>query len=278
MQKIELKSIAKINVGLKVLRKRDDGFHDLQTLFYPVKSLYDDILIAKSKKFQFRTNIAELNTEENLIVKAVKMIESQLNIKFDVEISCKKSIPQGAGLAGGSSNAATVLLGLIKLFDLELPNKRLSKIALELGSDVPYFLNPVPSFGTSRGEVLEQINFPLKGYLLIVNPGIHISTKEAFQNVKKDPSLINYNRLIVDGEFDFNEIKRTVQNDFEEYVFEKYPQIAKIKTDLYEFGARFALMTGTGSTVYGIFDDLLKAEYAASQLNSSFMKLVSNLG
>ena len=158
-------------------------------------------------------------------------------------------------MGGGSSNAATTLLGLLKLFELNIPQNDLLQIALQLGSDVPFFLNPIPSFAESRGEILTPINIKINKYILIVNPGIHIATKWAFELVKPELPVNSLKNLLSKSEIKLEDLHKSVSNDFENIVFKQYPEIKEIKNKMLEFGAELALMTGTGSTVWGIFDE-----------------------
>jgi len=223
MDKIVVNSPAKINLGLNIVGKRNDGFHNLETIFYPLK-LTDKIHISKSEDFIFRTNNHSLSSEaSNLIITAKDLLEDAANKKLICNIYLEKNIPIGAGLGGGSSNAAVTLKTLNKLFNLNLSNKILLELALTLGSDVPFFLNPVPSFATSRGEILNEIPLKLKGYLLLVNPGIHISTKWAFKNCIPKNNEMNVERIIKEVNLDegFSDL---LTNDFEEIVFAEYPE------------------------------------------------------
>jgi 4-diphosphocytidyl-2-C-methyl-D-erythritol kinase len=172
----------------------------------------------------------------------------------------RKNIPVGAGLGGGSSNAAATLLTLIKLFDLNLGQKELSEIALELGSDVPYFLNPVSAFAESRGEIITPINLNINKYLLIVNPGIHISTKWAFGRIAPKKTKISLKSFVEKDKIEIEDLISIATNDFEKIVFEHFPKVKEIKDKMMELGAIISMMTGTGSTVWGIFKEKEIAE------------------
>ncbi len=255
MNKIVVKSPAKINIGLNVINKRDDGFHNIETIFYPL-NLFDEIEIIQSKKFTFKSNDSNLNKDKsNLIIRAKKLLEEKLNIQLSIEIYLNKNIPIGAGLGGGSSNAAATMIALTKLFNLQIDTKHLFRLALQLGSDVPFFLNPVTSFAESRGEVLVPINLKLKKYLVIVNPGIHISTKWAFGLITPIQPKISLQVPIRKSPVEIGELMSIASNDFEKIVFNHFPEIREIKDKMLEFNAVFSMMTGTGSTVWGIFDD-----------------------
>lgn len=274
MDKLVVNSPAKINLGLNIISKRSDGYHDLNTIFYPLK-LSDKITFTKSDTFNFDSNNSDL-LKENLIIKAKEQLEKESNKKINTDIYLEKNIPIGAGLGGGSSNAAITLKSLNKLFELGFSEQELKNFALKLGSDVPFFIDPIPSFATSRGEVLKQINLKLEGYLLLVNPGIHISTKWAFDSITLKnnkieltdiPNQINRN----------NNIAEILTNDFEDVVFKEYPEIGNIKKKILDSGAYFSLMTGTGSTVYGLFDDLNKVEFIKEEFPKNYFIYIEKL-
>jgi 4-diphosphocytidyl-2-C-methyl-D-erythritol kinase len=255
MNEFIVKSPAKINIGLNIISKRDDGFHNLETIFYPI-NLFDEIRFTKSERFSFNSNDDNLNKEKtNLIIKAKESLEKHFNIQLPVKVFLDKHIPIGAGLGGGSSNAASTLRALVRLFILELDSETLVKLALNLGSDVPFFINPVPSFADSRGEILSSINLRLEKYLLIVNPGIHIATKWAFGLIKPNQPKESLKSFIGKNEISIDELMKLASNDFEKIVFEHFPEIKEIKEKMLHFGANYSMMTGTGSTVWAMFDD-----------------------
>ncbi|HEX7357176.1 MAG TPA: 4-(cytidine 5'-diphospho)-2-C-methyl-D-erythritol kinase [Ignavibacteriaceae bacterium] len=255
MDSILLNSPAKINIGLNIINKRSDGFHNLETIFYPL-NLFDELHFSKSDEFNFKSNDQNLtNDKSNLICRAIHLLENEFNLNLKVKVNLKKNIPIGAGLGGGSSNAASTLLAVAKLFELEIDKKQLVELALKLGSDVPYFLNPVPAFAELRGENIIPLDLNIDNYLLIVNPGIHISTKWAFGLIKPEQPKISLKSLLDKTRIDINELMRIAKNDFEKIVFDHFPEIREIKQNLLSFGALFSMMTGTGSTVWAMFDD-----------------------
>lgn len=255
MNEILVKSPAKINIGLNIVQKRNDGFHNLETIFYPL-NLCDDLVFTKSDKFSFNSNDENLNKEKtNLIIKAKELLEDEFDIKIPVNIYLNKNIPIGAGLGGGSSNAASTLTSLIKLYEIKIDNKKLSELALNLGSDVPYFLKPVPAFAESRGELLYPMKLNLKKSLLIVNPGIHVATRWAFGLIQPKPPVKSLKSLLGQDEVTIDKIMRIAFNDFEHIVFEHFPEIMYIKEKMLDFSAAYSMMTGTGSTVWGMFDN-----------------------
>lgn len=279
MEKLEVKSPAKINLGLNIISKRDDGYHNLETIFYPLK-IYDILTFEKSIKDEFIANDEHLILDNsNLILRAKQILEELFAIKLTCKITLDKNIPIGAGLGGGSSNAASTLLGLIKLFDLKIEKNQLRKIALQLGSDVPFFLNPVPSYSNSRGENLTPINIKICDNILIVNPRINLSTKWAFSKLKTLNSHSNYSKLLDGKRFDYNNLRELLSNDFEDIVFPIHPAIKNIKLKMYEEEAELSLMTGTGSTVFGIFKNYEEAKRLGEyfELKKYFTFLESSL-
>jgi 4-diphosphocytidyl-2-C-methyl-D-erythritol kinase len=269
MEKITINSPAKINFGLNIIEKRMDGFHNLETIFYPLE-LSDKIVFEKSDRFSFISNVASLdNDPTNLIIRALFLIEEFVKRKLNVKISLQKVIPIGGGLGGGSSNAAHTLLSLNELFELKIPIETIKRMALQLGSDVPFFLKPIPSFATSRGEILEPIDFEINKPLLLINPKIHISTKWAFQNIT--PQKVKFQlKNLVSNDKSFISYRETIKNDFEEIVTSNYPELAELKKKLYDFGADFVLMSGSGSTFFAIFSDSEIAEYAKKYYDKNY--------
>ena len=210
-----VKAQAKINFGLNVVEKRPDGYHNIETIFYPI-NLHDTLTFSDSGSYIFETDNSILNSEkDNLVTKAKDLLEKESGKKINVKIHLSKKIPIGAGLGGGSSDAAAALITLNKMFRLNLDSVVLNKLALSLGSDVPFFLNPFPSFGSSRGEILEQIDFKIKESILLVNPGIYVSTKWAYEKIvpcKPELSLIEQYRR---WKLNIDHYKEIIKNDFE---------------------------------------------------------------
>jgi len=276
MNYIEIKAPCKINLGLYVTEKRPDGFHNIHTLFYPVYGLYDFFSFEKKENFEFECNDPKLpKDEKNLVIKALKLLESYSGKKLNVKIICKKNIPAGAGLGGGSSDAATTLLSLNELFRLNISYERLLDLALQLGSDVPFFLKCKPAIGESRGEKLTHVDLFLEKYFVLVNPGIHISTAEAFKHVTPHPSTIEYSELISSPKF-LSVAREKLTNVFEPYAIQKHPEIKNILNLLYNSGAEFAQMSGSGSTVYGIFASEPDTQALKKQFPSHYLvKIVS---
>jgi len=240
---------AKINLGLNILRKRKDGYHDISSVFYPVKECVDILEIIKSDTFEFTKSGIEIPDGENLCEKAWKLLHTDFEIG-NVKIHLHKQIAIGAGLGGGSADASFTLKSLNELFELKLTNKELEKYALRLGADCPFFIDNTPKLVEGIGEEMTSIDLDLSDYeIRLVNPDIHISTKEAFSVVVPETPEKSVEELI---KLDVKEWKEKLKNDFEDSVFEKYPQLEKIKEDLYNEGAVYASMSGSGSVVFGI--------------------------
>ncbi|HPI36842.1 MAG TPA: 4-(cytidine 5'-diphospho)-2-C-methyl-D-erythritol kinase [Ignavibacteriaceae bacterium] len=272
MKKIIIKSLSKINFGLNIVGKRDDGFHNIETIFYPL-SLCDIITFEKSDKLELTSTSGTLNNEaleNNLIIKAVRLLENTTGKKINARIHLEKNIPLGAGLGGGSSNAASTLASIKEMFNLHINKEKLHELASQLGSDVPFFLKPIPSYAESRGEKLTPVEFEINKHILLINPGIHIPTKWAYSKIKPKPSLFKLsglNKIQID---DFSTLIGKVRNDFEEVVFTEYPVIKKLKEELYNAGAEFVLMSGSGSSVFALFNNIDSLNKADSYYKEKF--------
>jgi len=242
---------AKINLGLNILGKREDGYHDIESCMYAIP-LRDVLEILPSEEVRFLQTGMPVNGDEadNLVMKAFQLLQSRYAIP-NVYIHLQKNIPMGAGLGGGSADATYTLLGLNELFKLNLSIEVLQSLATELGSDCPFFVVNQPQLVKGRGEVLSPINLDLEGYYLkIINPGIHIGTAEAYSNVEYAEVAGSLETILLKSPEYW---KNNLINGFEKSVFKKYPQIRELKEQLYAEGALYASMTGSGSTVFGIF-------------------------
>lgn len=244
---------AKINIGLYVTNRRNDGFHDLETVFYPVP-LYDALeAIEDCNSFSCSVSGLPVDTSgsENLCVKAFRLLKKNFPQMPDVHIYLHKAIPMGAGLGGGSADAAFTLALLNDKFQLALSKSQLLNYALQLGSDCPFFIHNKPCIAKGRGERIEPIGLNLGGYyFVLINPGIHINTAWAFKQLTPKAISFSLQEIICKPVEVWKDI---LHNDFEQPVFKQYPAIKNIKTELYESGAVYASMSGSGSSVYGIF-------------------------
>ena len=245
---------AKINIGLNVVEKRPDGYHNLETVFYPIG--LQDILEIKvldegnvpecGYKLKITGTILDGSPEDNLVVRAFKMLKHDFNLP-PVSIGLYKHIPTGAGLGGGSSDAAFTIKTLNKRFDLRLTDEQMEDYCTRLGADCPFF------FATGIGNEFHPVSFSLKGkHLVLVKPDIFVSTKDAYAKVNVRRPDTPLPELLAQP---LETWKDTVINDFERSVFSKYPEIAAIKDSMYDIGAVYASMSGSGSSVFGIFDE-----------------------
>ena len=242
---------AKINLGLNVLKKRVDGYHEISSIFYPVKELYDILEILPSDDFSFTSSGIEIHGDRNICTKAFELLQQDFKIG-NVKIHLHKLIPIGAGLGGGSADGAFVLKAFNTLFDLKLSNTELEKYALKLGADCPFFIYNTPKYVTGIGEKMTAIDLDLSEFeLQFIFPDLHISTAKAYGGVTPD---IPERNLLDAIKYPIDNWKEELQNDFEVSAFAKYPQLAKMKAKLYADGAIYASMTGSGSVIYGMFE------------------------
>ncbi len=242
---------AKINLGLNIVSKRGDGYHNIESCFYPIP-WHDCLEVIEAASFAFHSYGLEIpgDSSSNLCVKAYKLFKAEFDIP-PVEIHLLKNIPMGAGLGGGSADGAFTLKMLNDLFKLKLTDLELETYSLQLGSDCPFFIKNKAVMASGRGENLELIDLDLSGhYLAIHNPAIHISTKEAYAGVKPHQPTTPISELI---KAPIGEWKDTLINDFEAFIFPNHSKIVQLKKEMYEAGAIYASMTGSGSTVYGVF-------------------------
>lgn len=242
----------KINLGLRILRKRPDGYHDLETCFYPIP--WTDILeVVRADTFAFTCsgNAIPGPLEANLSVKAYELIRNEFNIE-PVRIHLHKIIPIQAGLGGGSSDAAHTLRLLNQVFHLDLSTEQLRRYAAKLGSDCAFFIEDVPMLGTGRGEILEHTTFRMGGkFVVVVKPEVNVSTADAFARVSPQSGGVHLTTTISE---DMKSWRVLMRNDFEDSVFQKYPAIEVIKEKLYAHGATYASMSGSGAAVFAIFE------------------------
>ena len=276
MNKIFLQSYSKVNIGLKVIKKREDGYHDIHTVFQEL-DFHDQILLKKSNGgCSFTSNVNWLeNNSSNLCVRAWELLAEKYNIS-GVHIDLNKNIPPGSGLGGGSSNAACVLKGLAKLYSLNIRYKDLIKTSSLIGADVPFFIRGGCQLGSGVGNKLVEIKHSNDKVFLLVMPEIHIDTKATFKKFKKfldsNQEKVNFNKFIEKDKFLF----KFFENDFETIIVPAYPEIGHIKKTILEQGALFSSLSGTGSTVFGVFDDEAKAISAESLFNLHYKTVIAH--
>ena len=244
----------KINIGLDVLRRREDGFHDLETVMIPVRELHDVVEVERTDGpscFEQRGIVVDCDAESNLCMKALRLMQRLYGIG-EVRIVLDKRVPFGAGLGGGSSDATAVIIALNELFALNLSEQQLIDTAAMIGSDTAFFVRNTPQMCSGRGEIMSPIELPLEGlYLTIAKPAEGVSTKEAYSGVKPAvPSL----RLEEALKRPIEEWRAVVKNDFEPHIFAAHPTIAHLKQTMYDAGAIYASMSGSGSAIFGLFE------------------------
>ncbi|MDP4964280.1 MAG: 4-(cytidine 5'-diphospho)-2-C-methyl-D-erythritol kinase [Salibacteraceae bacterium] len=276
----------KINLGLFITGKRPDGYHNIESVFYPIpwtesleviqdtgKSSEDYAALSFAEKGNVRffsyNNPIPGTAESNLCIKVFELVEAWFNLP-KTEIHLLKSLPIGAGLGGGSADAAFTLRALKDYYNLTISDFEAKELLAKVGSDCPFFWNNKPAFVFGRGEQMRALELDLSNYhFVLVNPNIHVSTKEAYSGVSpKNPPI----DLAMLEWLDVADWKDLVKNDFEDSLFPSYPEIAAIKSKLYELGATYASMTGSGSTVYGMFSSAIELpkEWEQYQVWKSF--------
>jgi len=259
---LRLTPFAKINLGLEILRKRTDGYHDINTVFLPI-TLADELTIEAADTLSVECAEIPIPQEHNLVFKAARLLQAQCNISRGAKIQLHKKIPTGAGLGGGSSDAAATLRGLCELWNISPDEDTLHAIAAQLGSDVPFFLLGSPAIGSGRGEILYPLSIQLPYTMLIVYPNIHISTAEAYSDVHLSDEATDYH-LLFSGDSTPDILRTKIVNSFEQSTFKRHPELLEIKNNLYENGAVFSLMSGSGSSMIGFFENDEMAMQAAA--------------
>lgn len=246
---------AKINLGLNIVSKRNDGYHNLETIFYPLMikdaleiiikdGLHADVLIQSGI-------VVDGNAEDNLVMKSLRLMRSKYEIP-PIEVHLLKGIPFGAGLGGGSADASFMLKLLNDTFGLMIPDDELAGFAVQLGADCPFFIYNRPLFAGGIGDEFENVDISLTGYnFILIKPDIHVATKDAFSQIEPKQPDISLKQIIRHPVAEWREL---MINDFEKSVFAKYPEISFIKERLYDLGAVYASMSGSGSSVYALFD------------------------
>ena len=261
---------AKINLGLLVLNKRPDGYHNIATVFHRV-DLSDRIALAPSAQISVVSTSPDAPSDEsNICHKAAQLLCEQLKVRDGVTITIEKKIPVGAGLGGGSSDAAADLRRLPAFWGRTAEETMLRELALKLGSDVPYFLGTGSASAKGRGEVLEYFSLDLPYTVLLCNPNIHVATGWAYGQIHHagPREQMDLKEVVLQGMSDPAFLKDHLVNDFEPAVFRAYPQIWKLKEDMIAAGAAYAAMSGSGSSVYGLFTDGKKAEELESRFRA----------
>ncbi len=248
----------KINLGLYITEKRPDSYHNIETLFYPVP-LCDVLEINEGNKNEFTVTGIDIpgGYESNLVIKAYEILRAKFKLPF-IRVHLHKVIPTGAGLGGGSSNAAFMIKLLDEFFSLNLSKEQMQDVAGLLGSDCSFFIENKPVFATNKGDVFENVDLDLGAYsLLLVKPDVHISTPYAYSLAQPHKASFNLKNIDI---LKINEWKANIENDFEKPVFALHPELKLIKEKLYNMGALYASMSGSGSAIYGLFKEAVDVE------------------
>jgi len=279
-----LKAPAKINWTLYVLDKRKDGYHNILSLMQCIE-LYDTLTFEGSDSVEVITDI-QVPVEQNLVYKSAQLLNDRFGIKRGVRIRLDKEIPSGAGLGGGSSDAAYTLIGLNKVWDLGLGKDELKLLGSEIGSDVPFFFDCPIALVEGRGDIVKPLEIDNQYALLLLKPLVSISTAWAYEQLTKATAELtktedkfNNIQLIYNAlrSGDVSLIKSKANNDFEDLAMKKYPVIKELKEKLLDAGALMAIMSGSGSTVFGLFEDRDKAASASKQFSSHWSRVVETL-
>jgi len=276
---MQINSYAKINLGLHVLNAREDGFHNIATIFQEL-NFCDQITIKESQKMSFDTNVDWLDRTNNTCIKAVKILQNHYSGLPNFKIFLQKNIPTNAGLGGGSSNGTATLKAINQLCGLNIQEKEMKKFAEKISADSTFFVNGGLQGGEQKGEKLYPIKYSaIDAYILLVMPSIKVQTSDAFMFIKKylvkGKTDIKLSQML--EEFKLNKLSSELfYNDFEMYVFKTHPEIGKIKLEILDLGAKYASLSGSGSTVFGIFSDKQKAQKAQSFFSPHYSTIIAN--
>lgn len=276
-----LSAPAKINLGLQVLHRRPDGYHEINTVFAAV-DLYDELELTPRDdgrivcRVEGNPQLAGEPAENNLCVRAARALRDAAGVREGADLLLRKRIPTGGGLGGGSSDAAAVLAGCARLWNLSLLPADLAEIGAQLGSDVPFFLGTGPAVARSRGEVLEPLDLVLPWRVLLVNPGIHVPTPWAYRALNRTGvrPADDLAAALRGGIENPDLLRRLLVNDFEEAVFAAHPELERIRERMYDAGALLALMSGSGSTMFGLFADEEQGRKGESEFGEYWSRTV----
>jgi len=274
MKEMKVKALAKINLGLDVVRRREDGYHEVRMIMQTIH-LYDQLTIRRipENDIVIHTNLSFLPTNENnLIYKAAKLMKDSFSIEEGVDVELKKHIPVAAGMAGGSTDAAAVMFAMNRIFDLKADEKKLMELGVKIGADVPYCIMRGTALAEGIGEQLSALPPMIKCPVLIAKPAISVSTKFVYENLKLDENMIHpdIDKLIEDiTKKDLHALCEDMGNVLETVTIPNYPIIDEIKQKMISDGAVNAMMSGSGPTVFGLFDDMSTAKKAYAKMKES---------
>jgi 4-diphosphocytidyl-2-C-methyl-D-erythritol kinase len=272
MDSLEIKANAKINLALAVKHKRDDGYHEVELIYQEI-DYHDTLIISKNDNIKFSTDSPVLQNEStNLCIRAAKLLVQDFNIP-GLTIHLDKQLPLGAGLGGGSSDAAAILRGSLELYGIEYSKEKLLNTAASIGADVPFFLIGGTSYGSGKGEKLKSIKLISDYYAVLILPNINISTEWAYKNLNLTLTRKNDDYKFRGFRFhnlDLREFRSEFHNDFENLVFKHYPNLSLVKSELYDEGAVYASLSGSGSALYGLYSSRSLADKAIEILGRKY--------
>ena len=276
---MKINSYAKINLGLHVLDKRADGFHNITTIFQEI-DFYDQLIIEKSETMIFDTNVSWLDVTNNTCISAIEILKQYYPDVPNFKIFLQKNIPTNAGLGGGSSNGTAILKVINQLCGLNIQEKEMKKLAEKISADSTFFIDGGMQGAEEKGQKLYPIkNIKLDNYILLVMPNIKVQTSEAFMFIKKylvkGETHIKLSQMLEELKLK-NLSSELFYNDFEMHVFKTHPEIGKIKLEILDLGAKYASLSGSGSTVFGIFSDKKTAQKAQSFFSPHYSTIIAN--
>jgi 4-diphosphocytidyl-2-C-methyl-D-erythritol kinase len=276
LKKLILSSNAKVNIGLKIINERSDGYHNIQTLFQEIDFSDQITFCVRDQGCTLSIDDPRIpNDDSNTCIQAYQVLKNQFPEIGGIALKLQKSIPSGAGLGGGSSNAATVLKGLNLLYKLGMERKTMENLAFKIGADAPFFIKGGTQIGKGIGEKLTRAKL-IEGYYLLVIPQIAINTKGAYSQIKKGLNLSKHKYKFASSLKEFDDSFTFIQNDFEQVIIPAYPEIGRIKKMLSKLGANFSSLSGSGSTVFGIFDEEADAYSAQSHFQTKYKTILSS--
>jgi len=274
---MKLRAYAKINIGLNILGQRSDGYHDLETVFHEI-DCFDEIELERHEKVTMTADSILVPIDgSNLCLSAAHLLQKEKHVRQGVVIHLKKNIPIGAGLGGGSSDAAAVLSGLNRFWELRLSNNQLRSLAAQIGADVPFFIEGGTAYATGRGDILELFSLTLPFWIAVITPLVRISTGWAYGQLmpRRNGKASGLQTKLVKQISNPQKLASIVQNDFEPFVFKTYPELSRVKEKLNELGAVFSLMSGSGSSIYGFFENDKKALAALSSFPKNYQTSIT---
>jgi 4-diphosphocytidyl-2-C-methyl-D-erythritol kinase len=274
---MKFRAYAKINIGLHILGKRPDGYHDLETVFHEI-DCFDEIELERHEKITMTADSILVPVDgSNLCLRAATLLQKEKHVRQGVAIHLKKNIPIGAGLGGGSSDAAAVLCGLNHFWELRLSKDQLRSLSVQIGADVPFFIDGGTAYATGRGEVLTALSLQMPYWIAVVTPLVRISTAWAYShlNPNRNGTASGLQATLIKRISSPGKLASLVLNDFEPLVFQTHPELGRVKESLNANGAVFSLMSGSGSSLFGFFESEKQAREALSSFPKNYQTSIT---